>query len=51
MVAPPELIDPQKFGVTVAANHSMEGNVFVLEADAVAWLDHNLRYYTHNQAI
>ena len=40
LVACPELIDPQRFGVTVAANRGMAGNVFVSEADAVAWLDH-----------
>ncbi|MFN0241445.1 MAG: hypothetical protein ACKVWV_00995 [Planctomycetota bacterium] len=39
VVACPEHIDPQRFGVTVARNRGLEGNVFVAEAEAVAWLD------------
>lgn len=39
MVARAELIDPQKFGVTVAANRDVTGDVFVSEEEAVAWLE------------
>jgi hypothetical protein len=38
IVAPPDLIDPQKFGVTVAKNRGMQGNTFTSEAEALAWL-------------
>ena len=40
LVARPEHIDPEKFGVTVAANRGWDANVFVTEADAIVWLDH-----------
>ena len=39
MVALPEMIDPQKFGVTVAANRGLVSNIFTTEAEALAWLD------------
>jgi len=39
VVARAEMIDPYKFGVTVAANRGAVGNVFVTEAEALAWLD------------
>ncbi len=39
MVVRPEMIDPEKFGVTVGANRGLIGDVFVSEAEAVAWLD------------
>ena len=39
MVARPEMIDPQKFGVTVAANRGMASNIFPTEGEALAWLD------------
>lgn len=39
MVARPEMIDPERFGVTFAANRGLVGGVFVSEAEAVAWLD------------
>jgi hypothetical protein len=39
VVACPEHIDPARFGVTVARNRGLEGNVFVAEAEAVGWLD------------
>lgn len=39
MVARPEWIDPQKFGVTVAVNRGFDGNVFVSEGEAIEWLD------------
>lgn len=39
MVARAEMIDSQKFGVTVAANRGLVGDVFTTEAEAVAWLD------------
>lgn len=39
MVARAELIDPQKFGVTVARNRGLDADIFVSEAEAVAWFD------------
>ena len=39
MVAPFEMIDPQKFGVTVGANRGLISNIFPTEAEACAWLD------------
>jgi len=39
MVARLEMIDPKKFGVTVAANRGLVSNVFTSEAEARAWLD------------
>ena len=39
LVARPEHIDPEKFGVTVAANRGWDADVFVTEADAIGWLD------------
>ena len=38
MVARPEMIDPQKFGVTVASNIGMVADVFEVEEEALAWL-------------
>jgi len=37
-VTKPEMIDPEKFGVTVAANFGLTAEVFPTEAEAVAWL-------------
>ena len=39
MIARAEMIDPQKFGVTVAANRGMASNIFTTEVEARAWLD------------
>ena len=39
MVARAEMIDPQKFGVTVAANRGLTSNIFLTEAEARAWLN------------
>ena len=39
MVVRPEMIDPQKFGVTVAVNRRLTGDLFESEVAAVAWLD------------
>jgi hypothetical protein len=39
MVARAEMIDPQKFGVIVAANRGLVSNIFTTEAEARAWLD------------
>ena len=39
LVVRPHMIDPQKFGVTVAFNRRLIGDVFVAEASAIAWLD------------
>ena len=38
MVIRPELMDPDKFEVTVATNRGMIGNVFDSEKDALEWL-------------
>ena len=38
MVARREMIDPQKFGVTVAANNGMVADIFESEEAALAWL-------------
>src|SRR5689334_4444231 len=40
MVARPEMIDPHKFGMTVARNRGLRGNIFTTEPQALAWLDH-----------
>lgn len=37
-VAPPELILPDKIGVTIAANRGLVMDVFTEEADAIKWL-------------
>jgi hypothetical protein len=39
MVGRAEMIDPNKFGVTVAANRGLESNIFTTEVEARAWLD------------
>jgi hypothetical protein len=39
MVARPELIDPQKFGVTVGANIGLTSDVFTSEEEALRWLE------------
>jgi hypothetical protein len=39
MVTRAEMIDPQKFGVTVAANRGLVSNIFTTETEARAWLD------------
>jgi len=38
MVVRPEMVDPDKFEVTVARNRGLMGNVFDSEEDALAWL-------------
>jgi hypothetical protein len=38
MVARAEMIDPEKFGVTVAAMRGLASNIFATEAEARAWL-------------
>jgi len=38
MVARPEMIDPEKFGVTVGRNAGLVCDVFSLESEADAWL-------------
>jgi len=38
VVARPEMIDPHKFGVTVARNSGLMGDVFASESEALAWL-------------
>jgi hypothetical protein len=42
MVARPELIDPQKIGVLMYQNRGGNGEVFISESDALAWLDARL---------
>ena len=39
VVARAELIDSQKFGVTVAANRGLTADIFTSEAEAAVWLD------------
>lgn len=39
LVARPELIDPQKIGVLMVQNRGASGDVFLNEAEALAWLD------------
>jgi hypothetical protein len=39
MVARAEMIDPEKFGVTVAANRGLVSNIFTTEVEAREWLD------------
>lgn len=39
MIARPEMIDPRRFGILVAANRGMTGEVFLDEPPALAWLD------------
>lgn len=39
MVARAEMIDPQRFGLTVAANRGLVSSIFTTEGDARAWLD------------
>jgi hypothetical protein len=38
VVARPEMIDSRKFGVTVAVNRGLVGDVFASEEEALAWL-------------
>lgn len=38
MVAMPEHIHPEKFGVTVAADSGLRGDIFTSERDALEWL-------------
>jgi hypothetical protein len=38
MVVRPEMMDPEKFEVTVARNRGLIGNVFDSEKEALAWL-------------
>ena len=38
VVAHPEMIDPQKFGVTVAFNIGFASDVFTSEEEALTWL-------------
>lgn len=38
VVCPRELIDPARFGVTVARNRGMTFDVFTTEPEALAWL-------------
>ncbi len=38
LVVPPEMIDRQKFGITVAANVGLVSDVFSSEPAALAWL-------------
>jgi hypothetical protein len=38
MVARPEFIDPERFGVVAAGNFGLSGQVFEHEAEAIAWL-------------
>lgn len=37
LVTRPEMIDPRKFGITVAANFGLTAEVFTTEDEALAW--------------
>ena len=39
LVARPEIIDRQKIGVLMAQNRGVNGDVFIHETEALAWLD------------
>ncbi len=39
VVARPELLDPQKFGVAVATNSGLCAEVFTAEDEAIVWLE------------
>ena len=39
MVARPDMIDPERFGVTVAGNRGLVTNIFTAEEAARDWLD------------
>lgn len=38
MVAPPEMITPDKIGITIAANRGLKSQIFTKESDAREWL-------------
>lgn len=38
MIAPPEMIDHEKIGNTIASNRGMRSNVFPTESEAISWL-------------
>jgi hypothetical protein len=38
IVAPEKLIHPEKFGVRVAADAGLRGNIFASEREAIGWL-------------
>lgn len=38
LACPPELIDPERFGIVAAANFGLPANVFDNLGDAIAWL-------------
>lgn len=39
IVARPEIIDPEKFGTTVANNIGFKADIFTTEEDALIWLE------------
>jgi hypothetical protein len=43
MISRPELMDPEKIGVTMALNRGFNAEVFTDEADAIEWLRSELR--------
>ena len=43
MVAPPEIIDEEKIGVTMAANRGLVANIFAAESEAIEWLLRHVR--------
>jgi hypothetical protein len=38
LVVSPEMIDPERFGLTVARNRGLNGNVFSTAEEAITWL-------------
>ncbi|MDX1440414.1 MAG: hypothetical protein R3284_10985, partial [Rubricoccaceae bacterium] len=39
LLARPEMLDPERFGVTVAANLGFTADAFTSEEEALAWLE------------
>ena len=51
MVARPEYIDPERFGIVAAGNFGLAGQVFEREADAIAWLHEERAAELRRQAL
>jgi len=54
MVARPEMIDPHKFGVKVAAHRGLECDIFTTVPEALAWLNsrnHSQHELADNSAV
>jgi hypothetical protein len=51
MVARPEFIDPERFGVVAAGNFGLAGQVFEREEEAIAWLRDERTAELHRRAL